>query len=213
MIPQECTLTVPQSQRFQVLQAVLERAVIPEWGRKPTFLVVDEAASYFDSNIDDFLTEARKYKCGCVFAHQFLDQATSSLRASLAANTTIKFAAGISNADARAVASDMRTTADFILSQPRLTFAAHIRNVTPNAVSIPVPVGQLEHEPRMDEAAYRRLRELNGEKVSIPAAEQNVGLRQRPAPSPPASSPSAEVERKHPEQEPKGDPSAPSEDW
>jgi hypothetical protein len=68
-----------------VLQAVLERAVIPEYERRPTFLIVDEAASYFDSNIDDFLTEARKYKCGCVFAHQFLDQATSSLRASLAA--------------------------------------------------------------------------------------------------------------------------------
>jgi hypothetical protein len=66
-----------------VLQAVLERAVIPENRRRPTFLIVDEAAAYFDSNIDDFLTEARKYKCGCVFAHQFLDQATSSLRASL----------------------------------------------------------------------------------------------------------------------------------
>ena len=79
-----------------VLQAVLERAVIPEDKRRATFLIVDEAAAYFDSNIDDFLTEARKYKCGCVFAHQFLDQATSSLRASLAANTAIKMAGGVS---------------------------------------------------------------------------------------------------------------------
>ena len=45
-----------------VLQAVLERAVIPEHKRRATFLIVDEAAAYFDSNIDDFLTEARKYK-------------------------------------------------------------------------------------------------------------------------------------------------------
>jgi hypothetical protein len=197
----------------QVLQAILERAVIPEWERKPTFLVVDEAASYFDSNIDDFLTEARKYKCGCVFAHQFLDQATSSLRASLAANTTIKFAAGISNTDARAVASDMRTTADFILSQPRLTFATHIRNVTPNAVSIPVPVGLLEREPRMDDAAYRLLRELNGAKVSIPAAERAAGVPPRPAPDAPAAAKSSTAEKHHLSQPPKGDPSAPSEDW
>lgn len=198
----------------QVLQAVLERAVIPEGDRRPTFLIVDEAASYFDSNIDDFLTEARKYKCGCVFAHQFLDQATSSLRASLAANTTIKFAAGISNADARAVASDMRTTADFILSQPRLTFAAHIRNVTPNAVSIPVPVGQLERESRMNEADYQELRTLNGEKVSIPASERTAGFPPRPAPdAPPASKPAAAAEKPRLPQVPKGDPTAPSEDW
>jgi len=197
----------------QVLQAVLERSVIPEWERKPTFLVVDEAASYFDSNIDDFLTEARKYKCGCVFGHQFLDQATSSLRASLAANTSIKFAGGVSNSDARAMASDMRTTADFILSQPRLTFAAHIRNVTPNAVSIPVPVGLLEHEPRMDEAAHRRLRELNGEKVSIPAAERVAAIQTRTATDALVASKPSVAEQPRPSQPPKGDPSAPSEDW
>lgn len=38
-----------------VLQAVLERAAIPEAERKPTFLIVDEAASFFSSNIDDLL--------------------------------------------------------------------------------------------------------------------------------------------------------------
>jgi hypothetical protein len=116
-----------------VLQAVLERAAIPEAERKPAFLIVDEAASYFDTNIDDLLTEARKYKLGCVFAHQFLDQVTSSLRASLAANTAIKMAGGVSTADARALAPDLRTT-DFVLGQPALHFAAYIRNVTPSAI-------------------------------------------------------------------------------
>jgi hypothetical protein len=89
-----------------VLQAALERAAIPEKDRKHTFLIVDEAASYFDNNIDDLLTDARKYKLGCVFAHQYLDQAASSLRASLAANTSIKFASGVSTNDARAMAAD-----------------------------------------------------------------------------------------------------------
>jgi len=151
-----------------VLQAVLERAAIPEHERKPAFLIVDEAAAYFDSNIDDLLTEARKYKLGCVFAHQFLDQCTGALRSSLAANTSIKMASGVSTSDARALAPDLRTTPEFILSQPRLQFAAHIRNVTDRAVSVPVPVGALEAEPRMSQEAYEWLRELNRVSVSVP---------------------------------------------
>jgi hypothetical protein len=187
-----------------VLQAVLERAAIPEKDRRPAFLIVDEAAAYFDSNIDDLLTEARKYKLGCVFAHQFLDQATSSLKSSLAANTAIKMAGGISTGDARALAPDMRTTPDFILSQRRLHFACHIRNVTPTAVSIPVPLGKLEGQPRLAEKAYERLREWNRSRVSIP---QPAGVANGPSNqsehSPPSTVPS----------QPPGDPSAASEDW
>jgi len=191
-----------------VLQAVLERAVIPEAERRPVFLVVDEAAAYFDTNIDDFLTEARKYKCGCVFAHQFLDQATSSLRASLAANTAIKLAGGVSTADARALAPDMRTTADFILSQPRLHFAAHIRNVTPGAISMPVPVGGLEAEPRLSGQAYERLRERNRRRVALDRGEEKQGSRSPPDAVITPHAPGPAVTPK-----PSADPTAPSEDW
>lgn len=153
-----------------VLQAVMERAAIPEHERKPAFLIVDEAAAYFDSNIDDLLTEARKYKLGCVFAHQFLDQASSALRASLFANTSIKMASGVASADARAMAAEMRTAPDFILNQPRLQFAAHVRNVTPHAVSIPVEAGLLERQPRLSTAEYEALLVSNRAKVSLPPA-------------------------------------------
>lgn len=157
-----------------VLQAVLERAAIPEGKRKPTFLIVDEAASYFDSNIDDLLTEARKYKCGLVLAHQYLDQASSSLRASLAANAGIKFASGLSSGDARAMAPDMRTTPDFILGQPALQFAAHIRNVTPHAVSVPVTPGALEGQPQLSDSERVEQRESNRRRVSIPRQERST---------------------------------------
>ncbi|HEX3810320.1 MAG TPA: type IV secretion system DNA-binding domain-containing protein [Rhizomicrobium sp.] len=177
-----------------VLQAVLERAAIPESHRRPTFLIVDEAAAYFDSNMDDFLTEARKYKCGCVFAHQFLDQATSSLRASLAANTAIKLAGGVSVSDAKALAPDMRTTADFIASQPMLQFACHIRGVTPNAVSIPIPVGQLENEERLSDEAYQRLLDSNREKVSLPFQQAILGTEPDATPPPSAADPAAASE-------------------
>jgi hypothetical protein len=159
-----------------VLQAVLERAAIPEHERKPVFLIVDEAASYFDSNIDDLLTEARKYRCGIVLAHQYLDQTSYSLRASLAANTSIKFAAGVSNSDARVMAADMRTTPEFILDQPRLHFAAHIRNVTPQAVSIPVVPGRLAERPQLSNRSFEELRQRNRERVALPKAEEHIDI-------------------------------------
>jgi hypothetical protein len=83
----------------------------------------------------------------------------------LAANTGIKFASGLSAADARSMATEMRTTQDFILNQPRLQFAAHIRNVTPQAVSIPTePV--TGHATLSDEA-FEVLMARNRKRVSL----------------------------------------------
>jgi len=62
----------------------------------------------------------------------------------------------------------LRTTPEFILSQPKLHFACHIRNVTPQAVSVPVPVGVLEDQPTLSRYAYDRLLELNRIRVSLP---------------------------------------------
>lgn len=148
-----------------VLQAVIERAAIAEAQRKPTFLYIDEAASFFSSNIDDLLTEARKFKTGLVLAHQYGEQASSALRASLAANTNIKMASGLSASDARSMAPDMRTTPDFILNQPKLQFATHIRNVTSSAISIPItPTGPLSG---LSDTAFAALCARNRERVSL----------------------------------------------
>lgn len=151
-----------------LLQAIFERAAIPERERKPTFIFIDEASSFFSSNIDDLLSEARKYKAGLVLAHQYLDQGSSALRASLAANTAIKFASGLSASDASALAKDMRTTPEFILSQPKLQFAAHIRNVTPQAVSI--PIRPVKNPPMLSDRSFENWQERNRRKVSPPPA-------------------------------------------
>ncbi|WP_428150929.1 hypothetical protein [Brevundimonas sp.] len=166
-----------------VLQAVLERAALPAEKRTATFLIVDEAASYFDSNIDDLLTEARKYRCGLVLAHQYLDQASHALRASLAANTTAKFASSLSASDARALAPEMRTNAEFILEQPRLQFAAHIRNITPHAVSIPVKPGALKEIGKMSDEDFEILIEGNRLRVALAASEREAPRGEQP-PSP-----------------------------
>jgi hypothetical protein len=153
------------------LQAALERAAVPEGKRRPAFLYIDEAADYFDSNIDDLLTQARKYNLGVIFSHQYLDQLAPGLRSSIASNTSIKLAGGISDRDARSMAPDMRTTPTFLLEQRKrekaTQFGCYLRNVTPHALSLSVPFGTLEAQPTMGNSAHDRLREGNRSRVSV----------------------------------------------
>jgi hypothetical protein len=139
-------------------QAAMERAAVPEHARRPAFLYIDEAADYFDDTIDSLLTQARKFRLGVVFAHQYLDQLPRALEASIMTNTSIKFAGGVSSADAHKLAPNMGTTHDFlskIRKRSRETdFAVYIRNVTANAITLTVPFGTLEAMPRMSSQAF-----------------------------------------------------------
>jgi len=131
-----------------VLRAIFERVVIlPEDKRQPTFLYIDEAQEYFDKKIDNLLTQARKFRLGCVFAHHHLNQCTAELRASFDASTAIKFASKVAVADAHALAPQMRTTPEFLLNRKELDFAAYLPVVS-RAVSFKVPYGEMENEPR-----------------------------------------------------------------
>lgn len=125
------------------LQAALER----EGNQNPAFLYIDEAGEYFDDNIDSLLNEARKRRVGIVMAHQYLDQLTPQLRASIATNTAVKLAGGVSDRDARTLAADMRCDPQLISSQMTGHFACYIKNVTAQAVAISVPFGVLEAQP------------------------------------------------------------------
>jgi len=137
----------------RVIAAAFERVAVPPDQRNPAFLIVDEAAEYVDENLETLLSQARKFSLGVLFAHQNLDQLTPDLRASVAANTSIKLAGGVSDKDARALASDMRTTADFITSMSKRSrsteFACYVRNYTANAVRLEIPFGRLEAAPKM----------------------------------------------------------------
>jgi hypothetical protein len=184
-----------------VLQALLERAAMPAGSYKtPTFLIIDEAGEYFDKSIDAILTEARKQNAGLLMAHQYFGQMTPELRASVASNTSIKFAGGLSAADARAAALDMRTTPEFILAQEPLSFACYLRGVTPKAVSLKVAYGLLEDHARMSEAAYRALRQRNRERVTCALPEEEK--------KPPLSSAEAAASSPPPQE---ADPTAPQE--
>jgi len=166
-------------------QAALERSVLPERERVPTFVYVDEAQEYFDESVETILEQARKYRIGLVAAHQSLDQPSPRIRSALLSNTSFKCAGGVSAKDARAVADELRTTPDFIESMRRrggrTEFAAWVKHWTPHAVRLSVPLGFLERQPVLTEEAYDALVAGNRERycTSLEAVREIVD-RNRP---------------------------------
>lgn len=157
-----------------IAQAAVRRATIPAHERRPCFVYIDEAADYFDDRIGSLLNQARKYKIGMTLAHQNLDQLSSSLRAAFSSSTSIKFAGGVSNKDAAAFAAEMHTDAEFVQAQRKRQkethFACYVRNVTPQALGISIPLGVVERLPTMESADQARLLDLNRAQYCTPLA-------------------------------------------
>lgn len=145
----------------QVMAAAFERVAVPNSNRVPAYLIIDEAAEYFDDSLESLLSQARKFQLGVLFAHQHMEQLTPALRSSVASNTSIKMAGGVSDRDARMLDADMRTTSDFIASMRKnaktTEFAAYIRNEVPTAVRLEIPFGTMERAPRMTPEEHRHL--------------------------------------------------------
>ena len=68
----------------RTMAAAFERASIPQEKRRPTFLIVDEAAPYFDDTFDKLLTRVRQFKLGVCVAFQHMEQAIDERSFSLA---------------------------------------------------------------------------------------------------------------------------------
>ncbi len=176
-----------------IAQAAVQRAALPPYERRPSFIYIDEAQDYFDENISNLLNQARKYRLGLIFAHQNLDQLGAELRSSVLASTSIKFAGGVSAKDANTLDSEFRCPAEFLLSQKKqrdyTEFACHVRNFTSTALSVRIPLGYVESLPILDLSEYRLLLEKNREQYSAPPMEI-PSVQFPPAPGPiPASAP------------------------
>ena len=168
-----------------IAQAAAERATLAPHQRLPTFVYIDECQDYIakDSNITIILEQARKQKVGLIIAHQYLAQLSASILDGLHANTSIKFAGGVSDRDAHALARNMRTTPDFIESQSRGCFAAHVRNFTSNAVSLRIPFGVLEDQERMTPAEQSALRDRMRAQYAVVDTEAKPSAAAGPFPS------------------------------
>ncbi len=154
-----------------IAQAAIQRAILPAYERTPTFAYIDEAEDYFDESIDRLVNQARKFKIGLLFSHQNLDQLGPALRASVLASTSIKFAGGVSSKDANVLNAEFRTTSDFLLAQkkyPKHTeFACFVKNFSPRALSVRIPLGYVESQPTLDDDEYELLIDGNRGKYGV----------------------------------------------
>jgi hypothetical protein len=167
------------------LSAAFERLLLGG-EQKRAYLVLDEAHEYFDEQVEKILVQARKCELGLVYATQLLEQMDPYLRAVAATATTIKFARGVSDRNARELAPDMKTSAEFISSTTKTGegayWAAYVRELTTSgAISLFLPFGSLESQPKMSESAWRQMRANN--RCKYGAAPESAPTAHAPAAS------------------------------
>ena len=161
----------------RALGAAFERAPIPLRQRKPTYLIVDEAAPYFDDTFERLFTRARQFKLATIMAFQHLEQASDRLKSAIASSTRVKYAAGLGYKDRMTLARDMETTPEFIQSMKKDTneppqwaqFACYVRPDFDTACVQTIPFYQLENMPKMSEAAHQQLLAQNKRRLSPPS--------------------------------------------
>jgi hypothetical protein len=186
-----------------IAQAAQERATLPPDQRLPCFVYIDECQDYLstDSNFTLILEQARKQNVGIIAAHQYVTQLSQKTLDSLYANTSIKFAGGVSDKDAYALARNMRCEPEFIAQQPRGSFAAFVRNTTKHAISLKFP--KMPRLKRLSRDEYAPILAANRSKYAVhylqvsttpPPANSQPESVEAPAPAsatPPASTAAA----------------------
>jgi hypothetical protein len=183
----------------RVMAAAFERASVPDEKRRSTFLIVDEAAPYFDDQFEKLLTRVRQFKLGTVIAFQHLEQAPEKLRSAIASNTTVKYAGGLGYADSRWLGREMRTTPEALLAlrkdqsePPQFTeYACHVRGMD-RPVNLTVPFYTLEKLPTMTEDQHAQLLVRNAQRTSLGRQQPDQhrgGAAPATAPNAPPSSP------------------------
>ena len=169
-----------------IAQAAQERATLPPSQRLPCFVYIDECQDYLatDSNFTMILEQARKQNVGIIAAHQYVTQLSQKTLDSLYANTSIKFAGGVSDKDAYALARNMRCEPAFIAEQPRGSFAAFVRNTTKNAISLKFPL--MPRFKQMSKERYAAVLAANRAKYAT-HYQQTLNPPSKPDGSPPSA--------------------------
>jgi hypothetical protein len=224
------------------LTAAFERAAIPFNQRTPTFLVIDEAAPYFDHTFERLFTRARQFRLANIVAFQHLEQATDRMISALFSCTRIKYAAYVPHKDRDRFAKEMKTTPEFIDSMQKdlrdihhpywSEFACFVKPDFKTACRQPIQFYQMEDMPRMTDAQHQALLSRNKSRLTAPvilhddkrqpqkpieggAVVHAESTSTSPHETPVASVPKAPLGKSvaHPAERNKRDPGEPSENW
>lgn len=147
-----------------VAQATQERA--SHKNRNPTYVFIDEAQDYLDTNISTLLEQSRKYNVSITLAHQQLSQLPHEIQSSILTNTSTKFIGGCSSSDARVLAEDMRTDSQTLINKDKLYFTTFIKGFTRSAITLKIKAGYMEGLPQRSDEEYDLLIANNRERIS-----------------------------------------------
>ena len=179
-----------------ILAAAQQRSNRKERDKLPCFFYIDECHNVIkrDEKIPTILDECRSQKIALILAHQRTEQITSPNVLSALANCAIRYAN--SDDEAKYLADKLRTTPEFLRSLRRGTFAAFVRDLTPQALALNIPYHDLSKLPQMTSAEQRVIRDRMRAQFSIskplPEAPKTPSAPMV-APGPPAVSPKSPV--------------------
>ena len=154
----------------QIFAAAIRRGTQAE--RSLSLLLIDEAQEYLDAKTEKLLDQARKFGLGLVMATQRMEKIEPTVKAAIVGNAALKMAGPVAHSDAQSIAHEINCKSDFIRSMRKVDgqfseFATYVRKITPGAIRIRIPFLTLEHAPRMDDAAYDRMRNANRARVGL----------------------------------------------
>lgn len=172
----ECSAMFGRYWLGQIYQATMARALIPQQQRHLAVVLIDEAHEYLagaETMVEQLLYQARKYRVSINLIHQTTEQLRKAgVLAAVKGVPALRYTGALSDADANLLATEMRTTPEFLSSVHKSNhgaeWALYARDVTPTAAKIFVPFLQAERAPKMSEQAYRVLLQRNRERVGAP---------------------------------------------
>jgi hypothetical protein len=173
-----------------ILAAAQQRSNRKERDKLPCFVYIDECHNVIkrDEKIPTILDECRSQKIALILAHQRTEQITSANVLSALSNCAIRFAN--SDNEAKYLADKLRTTPEFLRSLRRGTFAAFVRDVTPQALALKIPYYNLSKLPQMTSNKQASLRErMRAEYSYIPSPPLSAHPTQPSASIPQPSAP------------------------
>jgi hypothetical protein len=139
-----------------VWAAARRRTQLPDSQKRPVYFFIDEAhfAIARDTNIAHILDQCRAQKIAMIFAHQRVDQIKDEDVKSALTNCAIKFANSTGDAPELAVRLGGDTKPEFIRAQKRGQFACYVVDSTDTAVSVTIPLVDMNNYPKMTKDEY-----------------------------------------------------------
>src|SRR4029077_17063031 len=159
-----------------VLSAAQQRSVRQAHEKLPCFFYIDECQNVIkqDEKVPTILDECRSQKIALILAHQRTAQITSKNVLSALSNCAIRMAN--SDEEAKQLASDLRTTPEFLQDLPVGSFATFVRDYTKTALALEIPHHDMRSLPRMTADEQYALKEKMRVLYANPRSQPRVAI-------------------------------------